>query len=68
MLIARWDKKLAPLFRWYRFINRGVRRATSMLPEYLDQLFYLVGEAVVFLAVSVLILSVLSGSAHPLLL
>jgi uncharacterized protein len=30
-----------------------------MLPEYLDKLFYLVGEAVVLLAVSVLVLSVL---------
>jgi hypothetical protein len=30
-----------------------------MLPEYLDRLFYLVGEAVVLLAISVLVLSVL---------
>jgi hypothetical protein len=30
-----------------------------MLPEYLDRLFYLVGEAVVLLAISVLVLSIL---------
>jgi hypothetical protein len=37
----------------------GGLKLLGMLPEYMDRLFYLLGEAVVFLAVSILILSIL---------
>jgi hypothetical protein len=40
------------------FINLGFRDH-FMLPGYLDQIFYLVGEAVVFLAIAVILLSIL---------
>ncbi len=58
MLNARWDKKLAPFFVGNRFISPGFDDP-YMFPEYLNQLFYLVGEIVVFMAVIILILSVI---------
>ncbi len=63
MLTARWDKKLAPLGRSLtvgnRFIGIRVFKTIVMFPEYINQLFYLVGEAVVLLVVLILIMSII---------
>ena len=42
-----------------KFIGRRFFKTIVMFPEYINQLFYLVGEAVVLLALLILILSII---------
>ncbi len=44
---------------WWQVYKLGGPKPEIMLPEYLDRLFYLVGEVVVLLAIAALLLSVL---------